>query len=266
MVAAAAFFFAAQGHVQLSTFLAMLVGISLVIGGACVFNNCLDRKIDSHMARTSKRALVSGQIRLGWALAYGLVLETAGLVILTAFTNTTAALAGFVGFIAYVGIYGYFKRRSLHGTEVGSVAGAIPPVVGYTAVTGRVDAAAILLFLILVCWQMPHFYAIAIFRLKDYKAAKLPMLPAVKGVRTAKIYTLSYVIMFATACCALSFMGYAGLSFAVAMLVGSLYWFWVGASHFSELKDTVWGKRMFLVSLKVLVLFSVVLSFDWLLP
>jgi len=244
----------------------MAVGLGLVMASGCVFNNYLDRDIDSIMSRTQGRALVRGLVNPGMALGYGLVQGLTGLVILTMGTNLLAAGLAFGGWILYVLVYGFWKRRSVHGTAVGSLAGAIPPVVGYCAATGRFDTGAFILFFILVLWQMPHFYAIAMFRFKDYKAANIPVLPVKQGMRAAKLQILVYIIAFIMATLALSLAGYTGYSFAIIMAAVGLAWFLRGWRGFTSGDDSRWGRNMFRSSLIVILALSVMLSVGAILP
>src|SRR5690348_2228318 len=156
----------------------MLAGLAFVMASGCVFNNYIDRDIDAAMGRTKDRALVVGRISKRAAFVYGTMLGAAGFGLLVFFTNMlTVAVAG-TGFFFYVFMYSLWsKRRTVHSTIIGSVAGATPPIVGYAATSGRLDLAAALLFLTLVLWQMPHFYAIGIRRFGEYAAAGIPILP-----------------------------------------------------------------------------------------
>src|SRR6185312_1596924 len=139
---------------------------------------------------------------------------------------------GAIGFIDYVVLYGWSKRHSVHGTVVGSISGSMPVVAGYCAVTGRLDMGAFILFLILTLWQMPHFYAIAMYRAKDYAAAKIPVLPVVRGMHAAKVQIVAYVVAFTVAVASLSVFGYAGLTFRIVMLAVSAYWLYLGVCGF----------------------------------
>ncbi len=208
----AGFFLASKGHFNLGLFLAALIGISLVIASGCVFNNYIDKDLDATMERTKNRALVTGAISVRGAIVFGAILGLLGLATLGLLTNTLTAEIALLGLFFYVVLYSLAKRRSVYGTIVGSISGAVPPVVGYCAVTGRFDLGALILFLILVFWQMPHFYAIAIFRQQDYTAAGLPVLPVVKGLRTTKIHILFYILAFTIAAAALYIFKFAGIA------------------------------------------------------
>lgn len=144
---AGGFFLASKGHVDLAIFLAAMIGTSLVVASGCVFNNCIDRDIDIKMERTKNRVLVQGLISLKLALLFATVLGVAGVVLLYKVANPLAALFAVIGFVIYVGLYSlYLKRKSVHGTLVGSLSGAMPPVIGYVAVTNSFDMAALVLW------------------------------------------------------------------------------------------------------------------------
>jgi len=260
--AAGAFFLASRAHPNFGLFAAMLVGLCLVIASACVFNNYLDRHIDARMARTQKRALPLGSISTRAALIYGTVLGLAGFTLLAVFTTWLATLCALAGHVLYVAAYGYTKRRTPWGTEVGSIAGAAPPVVGYTAVTGRFDVAALLLFLVLVFWQMPHFYAIAIGRLKDYQAAGLPVLPAVKSLRTTKIRLVLYMFAFIYCSVALTTFRYTGFVYLLVMAIIDAIWLSLAFQGFKATNDRKWARTIFKFSLIVLTALSVMMSID----
>ncbi len=257
---------ASKGHIRVGLLLATLLGTSLVIASACVFNNYIDRDIDKHMARTKKRALVTGLIPGPIALTYATVLGLLGFLILSIYTNWLTVALGFVGIFSYVVLYGIGKRRSVHGTLVGSISGAMPPVAGYTAVTNRFDSGALLLFLILVFWQMPHFYAIAMRRYNDYAAAKLPVLPVKKGMKTTKVQILFYILAFSVAAGLLTVLGYTGYIYLIVMAGLGLYWLWLGLKGFKASDNTAWAKKMFLFSLIVILGFSIMVSVGSRLP
>jgi protoheme IX farnesyltransferase len=160
------------------------------VASGCVFNNCIDRDIDLKMERTKNRVLVQGLISLKLALVYATVLGVAGLCLLYG-GQPVGGLFAVIGFVIYVGFYSlYLKRKSVHGTLVGSLSGAMPPVIGYVAVSNSFDMAALTLLVMFSLWQMPHSYAIAIFRFNDYLAASIPVLPVKRGIEVAKKHIL----------------------------------------------------------------------------
>jgi heme o synthase len=263
--AVAGFFLASQGHIKLGLLIATLAGLSLIIASACVFNNYFDRQLDAKMARTKSRAMVTGAVSGRAALIYGLILLIGGIFLLADYVNGLALTVALSGWLIYVFLYTFGKRRTVHGTIIGSFAGAVPPVVGYTAVTGHLDGAAILLFLILVFWQMPHFYSIAIYRSEDYAEAKIPVLPLVSGIKAAKIQILGYIAAFLVASALLYAYGYTGYVYlAVVILLGAVWIRLFGQNN--RIDDRPWARKMFFFSLVVITLWSLAVSFSAWLP
>jgi protoheme IX farnesyltransferase len=244
-----------------------VVGSALVIACGCVYNNVLDRGIDRRMARTKKRALAQGKISVPVALTYGTVLGIAGFAVLALWTNPLTVLIGVAGLAAYVVLYGAAKRTTIHSTLIGSISGAIPPVAGYTALSGRLDGAAWILFVILTAWQMPHFYAIGMYRLQDYKNAGLPILPVVKGMRATKIQIVAYAAAFVIACALLTVFGYTGITYLVVTVGLGLWWFMKGMQGFKQgIDDVKWARKMFFYSLIITLTTAIMLSVGALLP
>ncbi len=241
-------------------------GLALVMASGCVFNNYIDRGKDAVMSRTAKRALVTNSIRPDFALAYGSLLGVFGFALLLQLHTRISFWTAMFGFVVYIGVYGYAKRHSPHGTLVGALAGATPPVVGYSGATGRIDTTGVILFIILVTWQMPHFYAIAIRRAKEYKAARIPVLPLISGVRATIQQMQYYTVGFILSVVSLSVFSNTSYSYLVVMLGIGLWWF-KGVYDGAAISDTSsWAKQVFKQSLVVLMVFSLMISLDNLLP
>jgi protoheme IX farnesyltransferase len=266
ITAAAGFFLASKSNIDIFMLTVTLAGIAMVIASGCVYNNYIDRGIDKKMKRTKNRALVSGTISSQSALTFGTLLGVAGFTTLALWTNQLTVFIGIVGFVFYVAVYGFWKRRSTLGTVIGSVSGAIPPVAGYTAVTNNIDEAAVLLFLILALWQMPHFYSIAMYRAKEYAAAAVPVLPVVKGMRLTKIYILLYITAFMLTAPLLTAFGYTGYLYMVIATFLGFSWLWQGIRGLNEANDVRWAKSMFRYSLLVITILSITISFAAVLP
>ena len=260
------FFLAARGHVDFVLLFAMIFGLSFIIGSACIFNNCLDRDIDAKMKRTEKRALVTKTIPLKNALIFAVILLILGSLLLGLYTNILTLILSYIGFVSYVFVYTFTKRKTVHGTLLGSISGAVPPVVGYCAVTNQFDLGALLLFLILVIWQMPHFYAIAMYRKDEYKAAGIPVLPLVKGMNDAKQQIILYVLAFLVSASLLTVFGYTGSVYLFVMLVISVIWLWKGLKGLRAKDDATWARSMFLFSLIVIMVFSLMMAVGSVLP
>lgn len=265
IVAAGAFLLAARGVIDIELLMAMIGGTSLVIACGCVFNNFIDRDLDRRMDRTHNRALVTGQISSHSAIIFASLLGCLGFGLLSR-TNPLTMLIGLIGLVVYVVVYGFFKRRSIHGTLIGSVAGSMPPVAGYVAVSNRIDGGALILFLILTFWQMAHFYAIAIYRLADYRAAGLPVMPVVKGVAATRRQIMAYIVAFILACAALTFYGYSGYSFLVVIGGLGLGWLYIAIDGFGVAADSSWAQRVFVFSLLLIVASPLMWSLSSLLP
>jgi len=264
---AGGFFLAAKGHVDFGLFLAVVIGTSLVVASGCVFNNCIDRDIDVKMERTKNRVLVQGLVSLKLALIFASVLGIAGVGLLYTKANPLAALFAVIGFVIYVGFYSlYLKRKSVHGTLVGSLSGAMPPVIGYVAVSNSFDLAALTLLVMFSLWQMPHSYAIAIFRFNDYLAASIPVLPVKRGIVVAKRHILIYTLAFLLATLMLTVGGYAGLSYLVVAAVMGMYWLYMAWSGYKAVDDRVWARKLFVFSIFTITALSVMMSLDFQAP
>lgn len=260
------FLLASKGSIDYPLFIYTLVGVSLVVASGCVFNNYIDRDIDRKMERTKNRVLVKADLSCclagvrhlaGYCWLYAAVVwrESAGL------------LAGVMGFVVYVGVYSlYMKRHSVYGTLIGSLSGAAPPVIGYCAVTGEFDSGAAILLAIFSLWQMPHSYAIAIFRFKDYQAANIPVLPVVKGISVAKNHITLYIIAFAVATLMLSLGGYAGYKYLVVAAAVSVWWLGMALRGYKVADDRIWARKLFGFSIIAITALSVMMSVDFMVP
>lgn len=259
----AGFLLASRGDVDWWLLVATLAGLSLVVASGCVMNNYIDRDIDSLMERTKNRALVRGTITPQNALIYGKVLAILGLGVLAFYTNLLTTAMAVLGLFVYVVVYSlWLKRTSTHGTIVGSISGAMPPVVGYLAVSGSIDLGAVILFFILALWQMPHSFAIAIYRLEDYTKAGIPVLPVKKGIPITKIQTLIYVALFVMATFALPVFGYADYTYLSMMTLLGLGWLGLSVKGFYSTNDKTWARSMFIYSIAILVVFCILIAIE----
>ncbi len=262
---------ASTGKFEWILFFLTLSSMALIVGSGCVFNNVIDKDIDHLMKRTCGRVLVKGLVSSQTALWYGSCVGVCGFLILSLSTNALTVLIAALGWFVYVVIYSlFFKRSSIWGTALGAISGAVPPVAGYCAVSGKFDLAAFLLFLILFFWQMPHFYAIAIYRLKDFKAANIPVLPAIKSMRHTKMEMLLYVVLYVISTLLLSYFGYAGKIYGVIALLLGLTWLFFTLQGFriintaeaeSVRAHSIWARRVFLFSILEITILSVAMLF-----
>ncbi|MCU4563172.1 MULTISPECIES: heme o synthase [Acinetobacter] len=258
------FFLAAQGSIDISLLLLTLLGTTLVVASGCVVNNVIDQDIDTKMQRTQNRALVKKTISPIVALIYALVLGVIGFSILWFGVNGYAFLFAMIGFIVYVGFYSLWtKRTSIHQTVIGSISGASPPVIGYTAVTHQFDVAALLLFLAYALWQMPHSWAIAIYRFDDYKNAGIPILPVARSIYRTKIECVIYILLFAAVLNGLYCFGYTNVFFLITFNALTAYWLYLSVIGFKAENDQLWAKRFFLYSVILITLLSLSFSFTY---
>lgn len=259
---ASGFALASRGQLNLYLFLATLVGLGCIIGSACVFNNYIDRESDKKMERTKNRPLAKGVISEKKALLFASFLGVMGLFFLAYYTNMIAVLSALFGFLIYVVLYSFMKHKFSAATLIGSMAGAVPPVVGYCAVSNQVDVGAILFFLILVLWQMPHFFAIAMYRFSDYVSASIPVLPARKGNLATKRQMLFYIMAFIVATILLLVFGYTGYPYLIVACLLGFVWLGICIQGFKSQNDTLWARQMFRFSLVVITGLSVMISFN----
>ncbi len=261
LIAAFAGYWVASGwDVNYGRLLLTLLGTMLVMASACVFNNYFDRDLDMKMERTRERGLPTGRLKPQTVLIYAIVLGIAGLAVLFAFSGALAGLFGIVGMFVYVVVYTlWLKRTSTWSTSVGAISGAMPPVIGYVAVTGRVDLGAWLLFAMLFLWQPPHFWALGIRRKEEYRAAGFPLLPVVKGVRRTKLQMIPYVALLLPIPVLMYIYDYAGIFYLVISTALSLAWLYLTVSGFKAKDDEAWAKKNFFFSINYLTVSLIVL-------
>lgn len=267
LTALAGFLLASAGSINFALLAATILGTTCIIASACTVNNYLDQDIDRHMERTKKRVLVQGLIKPLHALLFGIIIGGVGVVILALFTNMLVVASGVFGFVVYVWLYGaWSKRQSIHGTAMGSVSGAVPIFAGYVAVSNQINAGAIVAFLIMFFWQFPEFYAIAIYRRKEYKAAGVPVITVVKGVPTAIRHIAVYTVLFVISTLLLTPLGYTGYTYAVVMGLFGFRWLQIAFQGFSAKDSVAWSRHMFKFSMVVVLVLCIALSLGPVLP
>lgn len=262
------FLLASKGSVNYALFALTSLGVSLVVASGCAFNNLIDRDIDPKMERTKNRVLAQGLVSPGITFILATLLGLAGFAVLYFGANALAMWLSVMGFVVYVGVYSlYMKRHSVYGTLIGSLSGAAPPVIGYCAVSHQFDAGALILLAIFSLWQMPHSYAIAIFRFKDYQAANIPVLPVVKGIAVAKHHITLYIIAFMFATLMLSIVGYAGYKYLIVAASVSIWWLCMALSGYkAENNDRIWARKLFVFSIIAITSLSIMMSIDFMTP
>ncbi|MCT2538096.1 heme o synthase [Aquibacillus koreensis] len=234
------------------TFFITMAGTALVIAGACVLNNYYDRDIDPLMARTKTRATVTGSIPLSFILVLGIALSISGIILLL-LTTVQAAIFGAIGWFAYFVLYTVWsKRRYTINTAIGSLSGAVPPLIGWAAVDPNLHIVAIIMFLTIFIWQTPHFLALAMKKCDDYKAAGIPMLPVVHGFPITKRQMVVYI----TCLLPLPFLLFSlGNVFIIIATILNVGWLTIGIKGFFVKDDLKWANIMFIYSLFYLTVY-----------
>lgn len=231
-----------------------IAGSSFIIAGSCAVNNYVDRDIDHFMERTKARPTVTGKIAPAKVLALGILLITLGTLFLL-FTTITATVIGLLGVFSYVFLYTMWSKRQLvSNTIIGSISGAVPPLIGWAAVDASLDMMAWSLFVLMFIWQPPHFYALAMRRADEYKAAGIPMLPVVKGFKATKRSILFWVALLLPIPLFLFKLGIPFLVLATALNCG---WLVLGIYGYKIKDDIRWAKLMFVYSLQYLTIIFV---------
>lgn len=257
------FWIASKWNIDWLLLVCMVVGTGLVMGSGCVFNNVLDRERDKLMERTKKRAIPTGAISTSSAIVYGTALGVLGLAVLYVLVGPLAALFGVIGHIAYVIIYTYWlKPTSTWSTSVGGISGSVPPVIGYCAVTGRIDIGAVLLFGLLFFWQPPHFWALGIRKREEYAKAGFQVLPVVKGVLRTKWQMVPYLAALYPTTVLLYTLEYVGIFFLIGGLALLTLWTWECLRGFRTKDDNAWAMRSFKYSLYYLTYVFVLMIAD----
>ena len=218
-------FLAVPGMPPLSALLWGTIGIALQAASAAAVNQIIDRNIDRRMARTCGRPLVTGALGMTESIAFATVLGVAGFVVLWFWVNPLTAWLTQFTLIGYAGIYTlYLKRATPQNIVIGGAAGAAPPVLGWTAVTGEIHGHALILFLIIFIWTPPHFWALAIERRDEYAKADIPMLPVTHGIEFTKTQVVLYTILLIAVTVLPYATGMSGLLYLVgALLLGGQF-------------------------------------------
>jgi protoheme IX farnesyltransferase len=212
----------APGRIGVARAIVTIAGTAAVVGAANALNCWLERDVDARMRRTRDRPLPSGRLEPFVAFALGLAVPVFAIPILALVASPLAALLAFLALVVYVAVYTPMKRRSTLALLVGAVPGAIPPLLGWTAVTGRLDAGGLALFALLFAWQLPHFLAVSIYLADDYARGGLQVFALVHGERATRAWIAASSALLLVASLALVPLGVAGLAYGiVAALAGT---------------------------------------------
>jgi protoheme IX farnesyltransferase len=244
----------AGGQIEARTGLLTLIGTTLVVSGANTLNMYLERDSDALMARTKTRPLPSRRLAPEIALAFGLVLSAVSVPLLTFGVNAMTGLLAAVALVSYVMVYTPLKRKTTLALPIGAVPGAIPPLLGWTAISGRIDAPGLLLFGTMFFWQLPHFLAIATFRRDDYARAGLRVLTVVRGDAVTRPRIVAYLVALLAVTLALGPAGVGGPVYLAAASVLGLGFLGLGVAGLRKGAGDRWARGLFFASMVYLVL------------
>lgn len=241
---------------------AALIGSGLAVASANAFNMIWEREGDRKMARTRTRPVAAGRLGVASSSAFAGLLGVAAMIVLALGTNLlTAGLAAFA-LLSYVLVYTPLKRVTPLALVIGAVPGAVPPLLGWTAVTNSLDLPGAVLFAILLVWQMPHFLAISVFRKQDYAAAGIRCVPVVRGETVAKIQAIAWAALLIPISVALTPLGVTGPVYLVAAIVLGAAFLVQALRGLGPQEDVRWARQLFVLSLVYLPALTVALVVD----
>jgi heme o synthase len=244
---------AASVPIQASRLALAMFATACVVGAANAFNMWMERDSDAFMTRTRKRPLPTGRLSPEMVLGFGSLLAVVGLTLLATLINSLAASLGWIALCSYVLAYTPLKRVTTWSLHVGAVPGALPPLIGWAAVTGSLSREAFALFAILFVWQLPHFLAIATFRAPEYERAGLKVMPNVDGAVATERAIIFYSVLLGVVALAPWVMGMAGRGYGITALLCSAAFLGVALQGRRTLPTSRWARRLFFASMPYLV-------------
>ncbi|MBN19457.1 MAG: protoheme IX farnesyltransferase [Chloroflexi bacterium] len=253
---------AAKEMPDITIILTVLIAGSLASGGASSINQYLEHDIDTKMSRTNNRPIASGNIRPINALIFGIALNLISLILFVIYTNLISGLIAISATLFYVVIYTMILKRSTHqNIVIGGAAGALPPIIGWTSVTGSIGMPAILLFLIIFLWTPPHFWALSLILKDDYAAAKIPMLPVVHGIEKTKKEIFKYSIIVFLSTLSLIFVKSIGLIYIIPTFILGIIFIYLSWDLLKS-KNIEKAKRLFFYSMLYLSIIFLAIMID----
>ncbi|MBT5230944.1 MAG: protoheme IX farnesyltransferase [Methylococcales bacterium] len=260
-------FLAVPGWPPLQEFVCGLLGIGLAAASAAAINHIVDEKIDEKMGRTKNRPLPEGRVTIKQALVFAIVLGTIAMAILLIWVNVLTAVLTFVSLMFYAVFYTmYLKRATPQNIVIGGAAGAAPPLLGWTALTGEIQLDALILFWIIFIWTPPHFWALAIHRRDEYAKVDIPMLPVTNGVQHTRVNILYYTILLLHATLLPFISGMSGLFYLAGAIVLGLIFIWYAIIMFKSTDQKINIKAFGFSIIYLMALFAFLLIDHYLPP
>ncbi|WP_278373776.1 heme o synthase, partial [Idiomarina abyssalis] len=248
--------------VSMNVLVPALAGIGLMYAAAAAINHLVDRHIDAKMARTLRRPLPQGNLSPTKVTVFAASIGAIGFVTLYAWVNPLTAWLTFASMVGYAVVYTMFlKRATPQNIVIGGLAGAAPPLLGWTAVTNEINAPAVLLVMIIFTWTPPHFWALAVHRAKDYARAEIPMLPVTHGIDFTKTCIFLYTVLLTVVCLMPFLIGMTGMIYLVGVsLLNAIFLAYAWKLKYAPSKKTAFN--MFAFSIWHLMLLFVILLVD----
>ncbi len=256
----AGYFLISNWHIEY-TLLGVILGTTFVVASGCIMNNIIDKQVDLKMPRTKNRPIATNQISTRAAFIYGLILLILGIASLYILTNTLTLLVGILGFVSYVVIYTYAKRYTKYGTEIGTIPGATPILAGaFAANPDLYSKTPWLLFVIMLIWQLPHFYAISIFRKEQYRLAKIKVASHFRSFSTLHLQIVILIAIFTLSACLVALYEQTKFLYVIVILLLGFYWLKLGLKDIKgELETNMFAKKVFGRSIFVLSVWCLLL-------
>lgn len=239
-----------------------MLGTALSVVGSNALNMVIEREGDKAMVRTRNRPLPSGRMHVGTALAFGVITGCASFWVLWYGVNPLTSILSMIALGSYVFVYTPLKRVTPQALAIGAIPGAMPPLIGWTSATDRIDPVGLVLFLILLLWQLPHFLAIALYRFRDYQAAGIKTVPVVRGIEVAKVQSVVYSLLMFPVSLMLIPLGAAQFVYFFTASVLGIWFFILSARGFEPGAGVQWARSFFLASLIYLPVLTVALALD----
>ena len=254
--------FANPQNINLTLFIFGTLGILCTSSSGAAINHLLDRNIDKDMKRTKNRPLVKGELTPTQAFIFSILLAVIGLFLLIKYVNLTCAILNLISLLGYGVFYTiYLKHSTPQNIVIGGLYGAMPPLLGWSAISGDINPYGILLVLIIFTWTPPHFWALSIYRFNDYKKVNVPMLPVIHGIKFTKICIVLYIILLKITSILLYATGMAdGIYLLFAMILGT--WFLIESLYLYKSNSLYQAKKTFKISIWYLFFLFLFLLFD----
>ncbi|WP_343155083.1 heme o synthase [Buchnera aphidicola (Kurisakia onigurumii)] len=258
------FFLASKENINLFLLYISSIGVILIIISGCIFNNIIDSDIDRMITRTKNRVLVKKIITIKSAYIFAFFTGCIGLFLLFYYVNNISFFLGCIGLFFYVIVYSFFmKRNSVHSTLIGSISGSIPVSIGYSSVSNKIDLCFLILFLILVFWQLAHFYSISLFRLNDYKIIKIPIFPIVYGIKCTRICIIISIFLFLLFLFFLYINNFINLFCFFTCFIFGILWLMISFFEFFDFYLRSYSRLIFIFSIFIILIFNltIIISF-----